>query len=270
MKIYSLMLVKDEEDIIASTLRAAAQWSDKLFVMDNGSSDGTWDIVNSLAAEFPNIIPFAQDAQPFRIGLRAIMFDQFKSEMTENDWWCIRLDADEFFHDDPLNFLKNIPLKYKQVYKASIDFALTTEDITDHNFTGTFENDRDNIRYYQPYTWSEVRFMRHSRKLNWEIDEFKPKPCGLIYPVQIKVLHYQFRSPQQMLKRYVVRQKAKADGCGSFKHERGESWKDYLKQRAELSYYNKDNTFQILGNRNKFNKKYIYFLKSILTFLGYY
>ena len=35
------MLVKNEEDIIASTLKAAAEWSDKLIVLDNGSTDRT-------------------------------------------------------------------------------------------------------------------------------------------------------------------------------------------------------------------------------------
>lgn len=74
MKIYSLLLVKNEEDIIVSNLRAAAQWSDKLIVMDNGSTDNTWQIVQDLAKEYPQIIPFAQDSQPFRIGLRALMF----------------------------------------------------------------------------------------------------------------------------------------------------------------------------------------------------
>ena len=96
MKIYSLLLVKNEEDIIVSNLRAAAQWSDKLIVMDNGSTDNTWQIVQDLAKEYPQIIPFAQDSQPFRIGLRALMFNAFKHEMTKDDWWCIRLDADEF------------------------------------------------------------------------------------------------------------------------------------------------------------------------------
>lgn len=41
MKIYSLLLVKNEADIIASILKAAAQWSDKVIVMDNGSTDET-------------------------------------------------------------------------------------------------------------------------------------------------------------------------------------------------------------------------------------
>jgi glycosyltransferase involved in cell wall biosynthesis len=270
MKIYSLMLVKNEADIIASTLRAAAQWSDKVIVMDNGSTDNTWEIVTALALEFPQIIPFAQDDQPFKIGLRALMFDRFKSELNSDDWWCIRLDADEFFYDSPRSFLSAIPLKYKQVCKASIDFAITPEDVEEFDFFDNFEDNKSKIRYYNPFTWSEIRFLRHSSKLRWNIDKFKPEPCGLTYPAQIKVLHYQFRSPKQMQERFNIRQKARQDGCGSFKHEQGSTWKDYLKLRSELKYWDANAAPEVVGNRNKFNKTHTRVFKSILTFFGYY
>ena len=270
MKIYSLLLVKNEADIIASILKAAAQWSDKVIVMDNGSTDETWEIVQQLATEYPQIIPFAKDDQAFQIGLRAVMFDAFKSELTASDWWCIRLDADEFFVENPRDFLATIPKRYKQVCKASIDYCLTHEDVEEYTFTGDFEQDKHKIRYYQPYTWAELRFLRHSKKLQWETGERRPEPCGLTYPQQIKVLHYQFRSPQQMQQRYAVRQQAKANGCGSFRHEKGNDWNDYLRNRNELVYDKQDGTYQTLGNRNKFNKWHTRITKGFLTLFGYY
>ena len=269
MKIYSLLLVKNEEDIIASVLRDTALWSDKVIVMDNGSKDKTWDIVMSVAAELPQVIPYAQDAQTFRIGLRSLMFNAFKNEMCKNDWWCIRLDADEFYKQNPKEFLAKVPFRYKQVYKASIDFFITPEDL-DMNFEGSFTDDVDKIRYYQPKTWAEVRFLRHSKKLSWEIDKPKPAPCGLIYPIQIPVFHYQFRSPQQMQNRYLIRQQARSEGCNTFKHEKGLSWRDYLKPRTDLYYYDPKSAIQTLGNRNKFNKPFNKYIKTILTFLRYY
>lgn len=263
------MLVKNEEDIIESTLRDAVKWSDKIIVMDNGSNDSTWEIVNSLAVEHPQIIPFAKDSQPFRIGLRAILFNQFKDELTSDDWWCIRMDADEFYFDNPKDFLKDIPLKYKLVYKASIDFCLTIEDVNEYQFSGNFAKDKSKIKYYQPYTWSEVRFLRHSNKLKWSVDKFLPSPVGLTFPKQIKVLHYQFRSPKQMENRLLVRKKAKEENCKSFKHEKGTEWQSYLKLRKDLVYYN-DKDFQLLGNRNKFNKLHKRIFKELLTLLNYY
>lgn len=264
------MLVKNEEDIIASTLRAAAEWSDKVIVLDNGSTDGTWEIIQNLSASDARIIPFAQDGQPFRIGLRALMFDAFSQELTSDDWWCIRCDADEFYADSPRKFLSEIPKRYKQVSKASIDFMITKEDLNEFEFIGDFEADRSKIRYYNPRTWSEVRFLRHSPKLKWNIDKFKPEPCGLTWPLQIKVLHYQFRSPQQMQKRFDVRQQAREDGCDSFTHEKGKSWQDYIQKREQLAYYQHEKDFELQGNRNKFNKIHTQIFKSILTFIGHY
>jgi glycosyltransferase involved in cell wall biosynthesis len=270
MKIYGLMLVKNEEDIIESTLREGAKWCDKLIVMDNGSSDKTWEIVNQLSEELSVIIPFCQHNQSFKIGLRSIMFDQFKSELTSDDWWCVRMDADEFYLDNPRQILKDIPSKYRLVYKASIDFFITHEDLQDYNFSGNFSDDKNKIMYYQPYTWSEMRFVRHSKKLKWDISKFIPSPTGLIFPRQIRILHYQFRSPEQMKKRFETRLKAKNENCGSFKHEKGADWKSYLKHRNELVCHSEGEDFTILGNRNKFNKPYKRIVKQLLTLLRYY
>lgn len=270
MKIYSLLLVKNEEDIIISNLRAAAQWSDKLIVMDNGSTDNTWQIVQDLAKEYPQIIPFAQDSQPFRIGLRALMFNAFKHEMTKDDWWCIRLDADEFFVENPRDFLQKIPHRYKQVWKESIDYQLTEEDIEEFEFVGDFEQDKSKIAYYNKQTWSEIRFLRYSPKHTWDIESRSPVPRGLVYPKKIRTTHYQFRSPQQLQTRFFVRQQAKANNCNSFRHEKGEDYTFYLKKRADLYKDTGSGQYPTEGSRNKHIKKRNIIFKYILTWIGYY
>ena len=73
-KIYSLLLVKNEADIIRESLLAAIKWSDKVIVIDNGSEDGTWEIVQELAAQDTRIIAFMQYIGGFHIGLRAKAF----------------------------------------------------------------------------------------------------------------------------------------------------------------------------------------------------
>ena len=166
-KIYSLLVVKDEADIITPSLIEAAKWSDKVIVLDNGSEDGTWEIINQLSLLHPNIIPFAQEPGPFHIGLRARMFDAFKHELSDNDWWCIRLDADEFYIDNPREFLKSIPKHYRLVWKESYDYKITYEDLNEFTFGQTFEENKSKIAYYEPYTWYEGRFMRHRNKLTW-------------------------------------------------------------------------------------------------------
>lgn len=233
-KIYSLLLVKNEADIIRESLLAAIQWSDKVIVMDNGSTDGTWEIVQDLAKQDPRIVAFMQYTGGFRIGLRAKAFKTFRHEMTRNDWWCVRLDADEFFSEDPHVFLARIPKKYTAVKKLSTDYLLTKEDIEAHTFTGNFTIDRQYITHYLPEKRKERRFMRHRPWLVWCEKWRYPHPIGRTAKECIAVDHYQYRSPQQMKKRFMTRQQAKKDGCGSFLHENGSDWTDYLWSDKQL------------------------------------
>lgn len=227
-KIYSLLLVKNEADIIRESLMAAAEWSDKVIVMDNGSTDDTWTIVQQLALNNPRIVPFMQYTGAFHIGLRAKAFRAFRHEMSSKDWWCVRLDADEFFRDNPREFLAKIPKHYTVVKKQSTDYVLTQEDLASGMLTGNFEKDRDLIVHFLPEKRKERRFMRHRPWLLWHESWRYPHPMGCTAQQCIAVDHYQYRSPQQMQRRFSTRQQAKMDGCGSFLHENGNDWTDYL------------------------------------------
>lgn len=234
-KIYSLLLVKNEADIIRESLLAAIKWSDKVIVIDNGSTDGTWEIVNELASNQPTIVPFMQYTGGFHIGLRAKAFRAFRHELSCRDWWCVRLDADEFFSDNPREFLSRIPRKYLSVKKQSTDYVLTHEDLQAYRFTGDFAVDRSYITHYLPEKRKERRFMRHRPWLVWCEKWRYPHPIGRTAKRCISVDHYQYRSPQQMEKRFNTRQQAKNDGCGSFLHENGAEWTDYLWTNQQLS-----------------------------------
>ena len=57
---FGVCFVKNEEDIIADSVAHAARFCDKLFVVDNATTDQTWDIVNGL--ELDNLVPvFSRD-----------------------------------------------------------------------------------------------------------------------------------------------------------------------------------------------------------------
>ena len=249
-KIYSLLLVKNEADVIEASLTDACRWSDKIIVIDNGSTDGTWERVQSLAKQYKQIVPWLRYEGPFHIGLRARAFKAFRHEMTCKDWWCVRLDADEFYSGDVRRFLESLSRRFRVVKKQSVDYVLTCEDIENIPFSGNFAKDRKHFTHFLPDKRKERRFVRHSPFLVWSERWRYPHPLGRVADKEIAVEHYQYRSPEQMEKRFATRQKAKQDGCGTFQHEQGASWKDYLITNAELAsrLHEGRNTVRIVGD----------------------
>ena len=233
MKIYSLLVVKDEVDVVGLSLADACRWSDKVIVIDNGSTDGTWQLIQRMAATEPRIVPWLRYEGPFHIGLRASAFKAFRHEMKLGDWWCVRLDADEFYPGDVRGFLGRVPWYSSTVKKQSTDYVITHEDLDEGILTGDFAVDRPRLRFALPAMREERRFMRHSPLLVWLSRWRYPHPWGLLAKARIAVDHYQYRSPEQMQRRFANRQQAKKEGCGSFSHEVGASWRDYLLHRGD-------------------------------------
>lgn len=229
MKIFAIMLVKDEADIVKSVLLDAKKWADRIFVMDNGSTDGTWEIINSLADGI--VVPWKQDFRPYSNGLRADVFNQFRGEAEDGDWWCFKLDADEFYVDNPKEFLADVPKKYSLVAKKSLDYVLTKSDVEHYDFTGDFEKDKSHITHLKKTCWSEPRFFRYRKSLKWKFAETShyPKYAGLLYPKPILVKHYQFRSPKQMQARLDLRNSLPNKKSGiAFKHIKQTDWRELL------------------------------------------
>lgn len=232
MKIFAIMLVKNEADIVESVIKDAEKWADRIFIMDNGSTDGTWEIVQSLKNDI--VVPWKQDFRPYSNGLRADVFNEFRHEASNGDWWCFKLDADEFYYDNPKEFLAKIPKKYSLVAKKSLDYVITTEDLQEYDFSGNFEKDREHIKYLKNTCWSEPRFFRYRKSLKWNFQATShyPKYAGLLSPEYILVKHYQFRSPQQMQYRLDLRNSLsnKKDGI-CFRHVKETNYKELLVDR---------------------------------------
>jgi glycosyltransferase involved in cell wall biosynthesis len=231
MKIHGMCLVKNEADIIGQSLKAATEWCDFIYVFDNGSTDGTWEKVLDLAKVHEQIIPFKQEDKPFRDNLRAEIFNSYRSNCSEEDWWCC-LDADEIYIDNPQIFLSKVPKDYQLVLSASIVYYFTDKDLDLYTQNPSLYSDdvsiENKIRYYLN-DWSEPRFFRYNKDLIWNEDDKKNTgwPSAIfhasIYPVRIRLKHYQYRSPQQIQKRLDTRRES--IDSGKFLHESRPNWK---------------------------------------------
>jgi hypothetical protein len=221
MKIHGLCVVRNEIDIIEDSLRTAAAWCDRIYVLDNGSDDGTWEAVRRLAGELPQIVPFKQDTVPFNSSVREEILRAFFEEARPGDWWCI-LDADEFYIDDPKAFLTDVPRRYQVVWKHEFTYYFTDEDLQAYEADPTLYGSRvpvqQRLRYYRA-DWSEMRFFRHPPRggrpaIPWDA----PRS----FPRRIRVKHFQYRSPDQIQKRIDTRRAAIERG--SFPHEKRTNW----------------------------------------------
>src|SRR5262245_26838884 len=128
MRIFGLCLVKNEADIMRLSLEENLRWCDRIFVFDNGSSDTTWDITCEVATHHSRVVPFKQDPKPFDDALRAEIFNQYRHEAEAGDWWC-RLDADEFYIDDPRIFLARVSPSHHVVWGAWLQYFVTDQDL---------------------------------------------------------------------------------------------------------------------------------------------
>lgn len=236
MKIHSICVVKNEADIIDQTLKAAAVWSDFIYVLDNGSTDGTWEKVLSLAQKHPQIIPYKQLDCVYYEGLRSEIFHALQSNNTEGDWWCI-LDADEIYIDNPRIFLAKIPQAYQSVWTAIFHYYFTDKDLEQYEQNPGLYADEVSIeqkcRYYRN-DWSEARFFRYDKNLVWEKHQKWPY-TGAVYPVRIWLKHFQYRSPQQIQKRLNVRSKVREKDAGLFLHEVKSAWQSKFDSSSQLA-----------------------------------
>ena len=227
MKLFGIMLVKDEADIVETVLRENKAFFDRIFVLDNGSTDGTWEIVQRLASE--TIVPWKQDFAEYSNSLRSTVFEAFRHESEPGDWWCYKMDADEIYAQNPRTFLSGVPRQYHTVFKRSIDYVITERDLHEHEFTGDFAVDREFLRYFRPVAYTEPRFFRYRRRLKWPKHENAPRRMGIPYPEPITVKHFQWRSPGQIQKRLEIRHQVRRDGAaGQFRHIRQTNWREVI------------------------------------------
>jgi len=235
VKIHGICLIKNEADIVEFTLRRALNWCDHIYVLDNGSTDGTWEKVQVLARSHPAIVPFQSNAEPFNDGLRSRVFNQFKDLALPGDWWC-RLDADEIYIDDPRRFLGEVPDAYHVVWAIQFQYYLVREELdrfVDLDACPPIESEDQLPRYYCSDA-SEARFFRHRRGLSWPPGAW-PLHMGLALPRRIRLRHYKYRSPGQVKMRLAVRQAA-AQVSTAFGSVVGYTWEEQIGLRSQFNF----------------------------------
>src|SRR5687767_5208812 len=130
MKFIALLPVRDEADIIGQCLKQLLEWVDAIYVFDTGSVDETWQIVQDFVGRDKRVIPIGQEPVFFsETRLRGYMFHVARQQMRQGDWF-LRVDADEFHHIQPPDFVKDHMRKHETVaYHQYYDFRLLQSEV---------------------------------------------------------------------------------------------------------------------------------------------
>src|SRR5438067_170064 len=210
MKIFSILCVKNEGDIIEECLRKASAWSDRILVYDGASTDGTWEKVQAMANS--HIVPARRDDRVWNDWLRAEIFEEFRHEAKDGDSRS-RLDTDELYIDDPKVFLTSVHRLHHAVWGLYIEYYLTEETlarIPDWNAKPA-ESPLEYLRYYW-CDYCEPRFFRYRDGLKWQPRDSAPTHMGLVSPKLIRFRHLPYRFPKQIQQRLRQRMQSVADG----------------------------------------------------------
>jgi glycosyltransferase involved in cell wall biosynthesis len=202
-KLFGVCFVKNEEDIIADSVAHAARFCDKLFVVDNASTDRTWEVVKGLG--FENVVPVCSKDFVFRDYLRLRFMETRKDELGLNNWWYL-FDADEFLVEDPSDAIASAEEEGADCIAVEvINFLLTKGEIRGLGKSDGRETWR-NRKHYILYESGPVKLVKNTRYLDYKICDIMP--LGLTKECSRRLLmkHYPYRSLPQLKKRVETRQ----------------------------------------------------------------
>lgn len=216
-KFICLLPIRDEADIIGECLDNLSTWADEIYVFDTGSVDDTWEIVREKATTTKSVIPLKQDHVYFsEMKLRGWMFNHARDGLRNGDWF-LRVDADEFHHVPPPDFVRERmhpteTLAYHQYY----NFVLRQSEVVDweEGREGLADRSRpiaERRRWYLVSEYAEPRLCRYRESMKWPPTVSFPFNAGFVAKERLPIRHYPHRDPIQLDRRCRVRAVMMAD-----------------------------------------------------------
>lgn len=239
MRFHCLLVVRDEEDIIAQSLDHLLMWADAIYVFDTGSTDGTWEIVQETAADDSRVIPLRKDSVYYCDCLvRGWLFDQARRTMQTGDWF-LRVDADEFYHVPPPEFVKTRLRTHETlVLHQYYEFVLRVSDVRAWKESLDTVADRklpieQRRQWYYTYPYGEPRLCRYRESMKWPASASFPHSAGFVAEARLPIRHYPHRDPTQVERRCQLRSimqddRVKQGGASTGQHWAQRDWSKFV------------------------------------------
>lgn len=256
MKIWGVGVVQDEADVVAESIRWARRFCQRLVIWDLGSSDETWQVLLSVAAEDEKVQVEQKKQLRYRSALRGVIANTLRAEMSGEDWVYI-FDADEFLVGNPFPVLQRAQAEGAHLVGAwQANFFPTDQTLEDIEREGErawcSQPLERRLRHYR-LEWFEWRFVRMAPELLWLTDgqysEFRlqsgdPPRRSRYYTV---VRHYRYRSPAQVRKRFERRQACR--NSGAFRYETEGDFASLVKPASRLREWPPDQAELVVPGR---------------------
>jgi len=250
IKIATLVVFKNEADILPYWLKCMEKHVDYFLFRDNESTDGSAEIVKA----HPKTVYCDVAKGLFKTSMKDKLFAAAQNSLSDNDWICggaadlvpdfnVRAEIGEVdskgytcakVYFPTFFFTKEMYARYQadEEYRRSID----NFDPRNYEFYYNTSNYYENIiKNTKDPLGRRVRFTRPKQ-------EPPVIPNRNVVATRLCWAHYRFRSPRQMKERFEIRNKVyKATRHNkSFRHYSGNwDWKAYLISQSLLHKYDK-------------------------------
>lgn len=234
MRFHGLMLVRDEDDIIGETIQKALSWIDSIWVLDTGSTDETYTILEELSASDTRIRLLGRHELTFNQSLRSYVFQEARAYFSDGDW-IIKMDADEIHYISPPEFVKNYVSRLDGAIYLRWYYFRLTEGEANNYLSGEVDvyQDRklsiiERRRFYKIPSHSEPRLFKYRPTMRFHHGNNWPFYAGQKCRYQIPIMHFPHRDPVQMKKRFSLRNRMKKMGSTASSHWEVDDWRNEL------------------------------------------
>jgi glycosyltransferase involved in cell wall biosynthesis len=215
--VWAVSMVKDEADIVASTVGHMLTQVDRVLVADNGSTDGTRDILDGLACQViddPDPAYYQSD--------KMTRLAQLARE--EGAEWVVCFDADEVWVSPfgrIADVLNDVPEEWLVCAATLYDHVATGHDIDHPDPTVRMKNRRPTpagLPKVAARTASDLVIEQGNHGAH-----YTHRPAFL--PGRLTVHHYPYRSREQFVRK--VRNGAAAYAATNLPEDSGAHWRQY-------------------------------------------